>query len=47
MNVLRKHFASQMAISNRSTENGLSSLQTSNPYEIEEPTFNTSKLWTR
>lgn len=49
MNALCKHFTSQMTMSGRSTENGLlpSSSQASNPYEIEEPTLNTNKLWTK
>lgn len=48
MNTLRKHFAPQMTMLDRSTENGLlSSSQAPNPYEIEEPVLNTNRLWTR
>ncbi|XP_025269700.1 uncharacterized protein LOC105254637 isoform X2 [Camponotus floridanus] len=48
MNAFCKHLASQMTMSNRSTENELlPSSQASNLYEIEEPTLNTDKLWTK
>lgn len=44
LNALRKHFAPQMT-SDRYAENA--SLFPPNLYDIEEPTVNTNRLWTR
>ncbi|KAM0736231.1 Protein vreteno [Formica fusca] len=47
LNVLRKHFVPQMTLSDRYAENVPLFSQASNLYEIEEPTVNTNRLWTR
>lgn len=47
LNALRKHFVPQMTLSDRYAENVPLFSQASNLYEIEEPTVNTNRLWTR
>ncbi|XP_070171251.1 uncharacterized protein Vret [Polyergus mexicanus] len=47
LNAFRKNFASQMTLSDRYVENVPLFSQASNLYEIEEPTVNTNRLWTR